>query len=378
MMAKINLEVERRVQEEVKKRLATQSESLVTRLFPEEVPEEADDAAKEYEKRMERAMNQDQKWNEVQSRQNKRANSKDLLEEEQQRQKKEWFDEQQKIKDLQRQLQEEKKKNEEFQKQWTESPWQDYEEEDDLQKWYSAEDQQKGRSSKEEENLQSPKTKKTTITEDPKEEEKELSTREMLKIMMNQHEKTLETVLKAKTPESKRTDEVQRDWLEEVKIRPVNLEELEELEDVTEGNSSIKCGDWLYRITPSITNLSKKTNEFWTKGKEVVQKRYEDHLKATPIERLSMEFPLEDIEVNPVYEKSRSTITEMLLKAIPKDLAAEAITKRLDNPLKILLLIMVKYQPGGRKEREAILNQITNPEVCWYEDKGLEAIRTWK
>jgi hypothetical protein len=160
-----------------------------------------------------------------------------------------------------------------------------------------------------------------------------------------------------------------------MKIKPVTLEVLE---DAIEGNSSIKCGDWLYHISPSITNLSRRTNEFWTKGMEVVKLRYEDYLKATPIERLTLEFPAEDIEVNPVYENTRSTITEMILKAIPKDLASEATTKRLDNPLKILLLIMIKYQPGGRKEREAILKDITNPEACWYEDKALEAIRTWK
>ena len=49
----------------------------------------------------------------------------------------------------------------------------------------------------------------------------------------------------------------------------------------------------------------------------------------------------------------------MLLKSMPKDLAAEAITKRLENPMKILLMVMIKYQPGGRREREALLSQIT-------------------
>ena len=66
------------------------------------------------------------------------------------------------------------------------------------------------------------------------------------------------------------------------------------------------------------------------------------------------------------------------LKALPKDLSAEAITKRLEDPMKILLFVMIKYQPGGRKEREALLNQITNPEYCWTEEQALEAVRTWK
>ena len=76
--------------------------------------------------------------------------------------------------------------------------------------------------------------------------------------------------------------------------------------------------------------------------------------------------------------KNRAVITEMILKSIPKELAAEAITKRLGNPLKIFLSIVIKHQPGGRKEREALLSQITNPEACWSEDKALEAVRSWK
>jgi hypothetical protein len=44
----------------------------------------------------------------------------------------------------------------------------------------------------------------------------------------------------------------------------------------------------------------------------------------------------------------------MLLKAFPNDLSAEAITKRLEDPTKTLLFVMLKYQPGGRKEREAL------------------------
>ena len=154
-----------------------------------------------------------------------------------------------------------------------------------------------------------------------------------------------------------------------MKVRPVDLETLGE---VSEGNSAIKCGDWLYRISQS-----KRSTEFWTKSIEVVQERYQEHLKATPIQKLIMEFEAQDIEVNKDYEKLRSVVTEMLLKALPKSLAAEAITKRLDNPLKILLMILIKYQPGGRKEKEAILHQITNPEVCWNEEKTLEEIRTW-
>ena len=41
-------------------------------------------------------------------------------------------------------------------------------------------------------------------------------------------------------------------------------------------------------------------------------------------------------------------------------------------------MIMVKYQPGSRKEKEALLQQISSPEVCWNEEKALTALKMWK
>ena len=39
---------------------------------------------------------------------------------------------------------------------------------------------------------------------------------------------------------------------------------------------------------------------------------------------------------------------------------------------------MAKYQPGGRRERAALLSQIAQPECCWTEEQALEAVRAWK
>ena len=53
------------------------------------------------------------------------------------------------------------------------------------------------------------------------------------------------------------------------------------------------------------------------------------------------------------YSKVRAIIAEMLLKAIPKHIAAGAAQKRRNDPIKVMLLIMIKYQPGSRREKEA-------------------------
>jgi hypothetical protein len=59
----------------------------------------------------------------------------------------------------------------------------------------------------------------------------------------------------------------------------------------------------------------------------------------------------------------KAIITEMLLKAIPKDIATEAAQKRYNSPIEVTLSVMIKYQPGSRKEKEALLQQISCPEV---------------
>jgi hypothetical protein len=154
--------------------------------------------------------------------------------------------------------------------------------------------------------------------------------------------------------------------------------ELEELPSQLDGNAAVKGGDWIHRITPTISNLSRKASTYWQRTLEVVQGRYKEHLEATPLGRLSMTYSEVPEEKAKEYGKVRTVVAEMLLKALPKDLSAEAITKRLEDPMKILLFVMIKYQPGGRREREALLNQITNPEYCWAEEQALEAVRTWK
>ena len=56
----------------------------------------------------------------------------------------------------------------------------------------------------------------------------------------------------------------------------------------------------------------------------------------------------------------------------------EAVQKRHGDPTEVMLMTMVKYQPGTRKEKEALLQQIQNPDVCWKEEKALSSLKMWK
>ena len=98
----------------------------------------------------------------------------------------------------------------------------------------------------------------------------------------------------------------------------------------------------------------------------------------TPIEKLTKEIKDHEEADKEEYAKVRTIIHEMILKAIPKEVATDATQRRFEEPIKVTLLIMIKYQPGSRKEKEAILNQIGSPEVGWTEDKALANLKLWK
>ena len=50
---------------------------------------------------------------------------------------------------------------------------------------------------------------------------------------------------------------------------------------------------------------------------------------------------------NKEFSRVKTIITEMPLKAIPKEIVTEAAQKRYDDPTKVTLLITIKYQPGS-------------------------------
>ena len=96
------------------------------------------------------------------------------------------------------------------------------------------------------------------------------------------------------------------------------------------------------------------------------------------MEKISKEF-IDDEEANrEEFSRVKAIIHEMLLKAIPKDIVTEAVQKRYKDPIQVMLLIMIKYQPGSRREKEALLQQIGCPEIGWNEEKTLTILKMWK
>ena len=96
------------------------------------------------------------------------------------------------------------------------------------------------------------------------------------------------------------------------------------------------------------------------------------------MEKLKLEFKEDEELSKEEYSKVKSVIQEMIMKALPKSLRTEAVQKRCSDPEAIMLMVMVKYQPGTRKAKEALLQQIQNPEECWNEEQARTTLKLWK
>ena len=76
----------------------------------------------------------------------------------------------------------------------------------------------------------------------------------------------------------------------------IKVVELNKLGDSTEGNSSIACGDWIHRIKPAISNLSKRSTQYWKIVERAVEERYQKYLVSSPIDRLHTEYKADEEE----------------------------------------------------------------------------------
>ena len=192
-------------------------------------------------------------------------------------------------------------------------------------------------------------------------------------MVLEDRQKTLELLMGS----SKKKTSTKEEKLDQEDQRITEIE-LEKLEEPTEDNAAIVCGDWMHRIKPVIKNLSKRSSRYWTRLEDVVEERCKTFLMSKPVEKLKLEFKEDDELSKKEYSQVKSIIQEMIMKALPKGLRTEAVQKRYSDPEAIMLMIMVKYQPGTRKEKEALLQQIQEPPQSWKKEQALRNLKLWK
>lgn len=102
---------------------------------------------------------------------------------------------------------------------------------------------------------------------------------------------------------------------------------------------------------PVIKNLSKRSAKYWTRLEKVVEERYKKFLSSKPVDELKLEFKEDEELSKEEYSKVKAVIQEAIMKAFPKYLMTESVQKRHGDLAAAMLVVMVKYQPGTRKEK---------------------------
>ena len=135
--------------------------------------------------------------------------------------------------------------------------------------------------------------------------------------------------------------------------------ELPPLPGLHEGElGPLAAGDWLALITPMMKDLSSSSALWWDGVMEEATRVYEQWLQSEPLARLHLRPGLPPGCERQPWARLEQRAQTMLLKALPEDMKAEAISSRSTASVELLFRILKKYQPGGLSERTHVLKQL--------------------
>ena len=163
--------------------------------------------------------------------------------------------------------------------------------------------------------------------------------------------------------------------VEDVKTIP-ELPKLEIKESERE-LSPLIAGDWVTIIGPSLRDLSSNATQWWDEVINVSKEFYDKWLTVGPMERLVMvpERP-QRFNKGPFTRVEQRAIS-LLLKAIPTYIRDDLVSSRKLTSIEALCAILTTYQPGGLRERSALLKYLTSPEPGKSVSETLRGLRRW-
>ena len=137
------------------------------------------------------------------------------------------------------------------------------------------------------------------------------------------------------------------------------------------------AGDWLAVISPSLRDLSAHASEWWQEVQEAAQSYYARWLESSPIDRLLMRPDRPGrFEVGQFVRVEQRAIS-LLLKAVPSQVKEDVVAMRKMSSIEIIGTILTTYQPGGLRERSALLKYLTAPEASKTVSEALKGVRRW-
>ena len=163
--------------------------------------------------------------------------------------------------------------------------------------------------------------------------------------------------------------------VEDVKTVP-DLPKLENKDHEKELTPLI-AGDWLALIGPSLRDLSSHANEWWQEVQNAAHTYYSKWLESSPIDRLLMKPERPGRFDSGPFARVKQRAISLLLKAVPPQVREDVVAMRKMSTIEIIGAILTTYQPGGLRERSALLKFLTTPESSKSVSEALKGVRRW-
>jgi hypothetical protein len=157
-----------------------------------------------------------------------------------------------------------------------------------------------------------------------------------------------------------------------------NAPALPKLDKPTSSSSSTVCGDWLCRIKNIMDSLSSSSASWW---KMVMTQAQEEFEKFSKLDRLArLDYKVEDniVEDFPKYTLVAARGAAMLLEALDEETSADLVSTGLTKPAQIVFRILQRYQPGGVRERQEVLQKLQQPDVPQGVAELVKGLRQWQ
>ena len=78
-----------------------------------------------------------------------------------------------------------------------------------------------------------------------------------------------------------------------------------------------------------------------------------------------------------LYVRVEQKAVSLLLKAVPAQIKEDVVSALRLTSIEIIGTILATYEPGGLKERTALLKYLTSPEATKTVTDALKGVRRW-
>ena len=163
---------------------------------------------------------------------------------------------------------------------------------------------------------------------------------------------------------------------EEVKTSLAELPKLV-INEADKDLSPLLAGDWLTLSGPTMRDLSATSVQWWDQVLQAATDYYQAWLRATPVARLSMRPESPARFEGTKFARVEQRGLQLILRAVPNALKDELVSTQKMTCIDAVALVYCTYQPGGLKERSALLRFLTSPESASDVPNALKQIKRW-